>query len=80
MALEAKGRAAETAHRANAWLAHTIASLSAFGFHAPPKMPTLESLTATKPKVTIQTPEQMQAAFASWRRAGEKMGGAHGNS
>jgi len=78
--MEAKGRAAETAHRANAWLGWTIASLGAYAFHAPAKMPTLESLTATKPKVTIQTPEQMRAAFASWRRAGEKMGGARGNS
>lgn len=80
VALEAKGRAAETDHRHRAWLAWTIASLSAYGFHAPAKIPTLESLTATKPKVTIQTPEQMRAAFASWRRAGEKIGGARGNS
>ena len=43
-------------------------------------MPALESLTAPAPKVKIQTPEEMKAAFAGWRKAGSKMGGARGNS
>lgn len=66
--MEAKGRAAETAHRHAAWLAWQTASLTGFAFHTPSKMPSLESLTATKPRVTIQTPEQMRAAFDSWRK------------
>ena len=78
--MEAKSRAAESQHRRDAWLAHTTASLVAFAHHSPKKMPTLYSLTANKPVPTIQTPEQMRAAFANWRRAGEKMGGPRGNS
>lgn len=78
--MEAKGRAAESQHRRDAWLAHTTASLVAFAHHSPKKMPTLESLTGAQPTIKIQTPDEMRAAFAGWRRAGEKMGGAHGNS
>lgn len=78
--MEAKGRAAESQHRRDAWLAHTTASLVSFAHHSPRKMPTLESLTGVQPTIKIQTPDEMRAAFASWRRAAEKMGGAHGNS
>ena len=64
--MEAKGRAAETAHRNAAWLAWQTASLTAFAFHAPAKMPRLKSLTGEKRQRQAQTPEQMKAVFAAW--------------
>lgn len=67
MALAAKGRAAETDHRLRAWSAWQTASLTAFAYHSPKKMPKLESLTGQKPAPRIQTPDQMKSMFAAMR-------------
>ena len=64
--MRAKGRAAETAHRNMAWLAWQTASLTAFAFHAPAKMPRLETLTGERRPREPQTPEEMKAVFAAW--------------
>ena len=53
-----------------AWLAHTTASLAAFAVHKPKAMPTLDSLTGSRPALRVQTPDEMKAAFAAWRRQG----------
>lgn len=70
--MEARGRAAETQQRQAAWLAWQTASLNAYAFHKPGKMPSLESLTAPRPKVEVQTPDQMRAVFAGMRRRAER--------
>ena len=68
IALESKGRAAETEHKLRAWLAWQTASLTAYAYHDPKKMPTLDSLTGRK-VARAQTPEEMRAVFAAMRAA-----------
>ena len=65
----AEAKIAERAHHTRAWLAWQTASLTGFAFHKPSAMPKLETLTGQKPKITVQTPDQMKAAFAEWRTA-----------
>lgn len=52
-----------------AWQAHTTASLMFFAYHDPKHMPKLESLTGDKPRLRVQTPEEMKSVFAAMRAA-----------
>ena len=65
-------RRAELEHRERAWQAHTTASLTAFAFHKPKAMPSLDSLTGVQATPRVQTVDEMKAAFAAWRRMGGK--------
>lgn len=59
--------AAETEQKQRAWLAHTTASLVAFAYHSPKKMPRLETLTGGQAAPRVQTPDEVRSVFADIR-------------
>lgn len=65
--MEARARAIERAHKESAWLGWTTASLTAFAYHDPKKMPPLESLTGVKSKPRIMSADEIKAVFANMR-------------
>lgn len=51
------------------WAAWQAASLNAYAYHSPKKMPALDTLLDMKPKArAVQTPEQMKAVFDAMRQ------------
>lgn len=66
LVFDAKGDALQRERHDAAWLAHTTASLVAFAFHSPKKIPTLDSLTGEAATPRTQSEDEMRAAFKAW--------------
>lgn len=66
LVFDAKGDALKRERHDAAWLAHTTASLTAFAFHSPKKIPTLASLIGESAPPRMQSEDEMRAAFRAW--------------